>query len=276
MCTHLGLENITNLFHGLNKNLDLAKLKFYTEKAEGTVNKAESLTISIFETSCVRTLDSELLVPIISEFLHEQFVFHNSVIRLDTENIKIKEILKIDKHISIYLRVQFQNPGTQGILVCKDATRVIQSYIKTSTLPRNLLLHPGHSLQMFNKLTGIINRNLSKDLERRLRCSILLSGEEGSGKLEFCQYLAENTGLGYAENCGRDLVGDTPAITEGNILKAVTEVNSCMPTIWVIRYYQGCIIRLLTVDALQCTGHVVSLAYIDKIRIRRHSRLYNQ
>ena len=37
---------------------------------------------------------------------------------------------------------------------------------------------------------------------------------------------------------------------------------------------QGCIIRLVTLDALQCTENVV--AQINRIRICRHARLFNQ
>ena len=39
---------------------------------------------------------------------------------------------------------------------------------------------------------------------------------------------------------------------------------------------QGCIIRLLTLDELQCTENVVFLTKIDIISIWRHARLYNQ
>ena len=135
------------------------------------------------------------------------------------------------------------------MLICRDITKISLSYVKTCSLPRHKELHPSHSLSTFNKLTDIISRNSRKDPGNRLQCSILLCGEDGSGKIGFCTCLAENLGLNYIESSGRDLVGDTPALTEINIAKAVIEVNSCMPSVWVIRY-NLCYQRLIFCDII--------------------------
>ena len=52
-------------------------------------------------------------------------------------------------------------------------------------------------------------------------------------------------------------------------------MNNCILVTFQTQF-QGCIIRLLTFDVLQCTQNVVSLALIDKIRIGRRAHLSNQ
>jgi len=51
--------------------------------------------------------------------------------------------------------------------------------------------------------------------------------------------LARHLGLDHKESRGRELVGETTAITEANIVKAIREVRTRIPSLWVIRDIGG-------------------------------------
>jgi peroxin-6 len=69
--------------------------------------------------------------------------------------------------------------------------------------------------------------------------SVLIKGARGSGKLPLVRHLADQIGFNVVHLEGYDIIGDTPAVTEGTIRASVEKAKACAPAILVITHVEA-------------------------------------
>jgi len=201
---------------------------------------ARECSVQVFKTSTVQEIDDDTLSGLIATFLTQTrpYFLHGQICRIETKQLKCKEVLNVSCDCDIYIQTMFPNDKDEGRIqfyIDEYRTRVTQNFIISSCLPPNIGCVPAFSIQTFNKLKTLFERNLRLSNKKKFRLRVILVGEDGSGRDKLIQYLACHLGLHYIQTQSQELVADTQAVQEINLTRAVHQVNSCMPSLWHIR-----------------------------------------
>ena len=222
---------------------DPERSTFYLEPTEQNTLVAKEARLDVFSTQQLIKLNSDHISIILKGwFKQTRYVFNSQTIEINTDCLVMEDLLDVLSNITIFVKVTFSDEEESvdcvaGRLLTPDTTTVRQGgNIVRELLPGNPASVPGHSLDIFRDLTAILQRNLEREEGKALLLSVLLCGEDGSGRVELTRRVAGYLGLDHKETHGRDLIGETTAITEANIVKVVREVRSRVPAVWVLRF----------------------------------------
>jgi len=130
----------------------------------------------------------------------------------------------------------------EGLLVCRQVTRLVQSSHARLALPREDVLSnraPGSPAPRclaahLDHLADLRRRHLASPARRGAFClPVLVAGEEGSGAERLVAALAARLGLGHQASSGRDMVGDTSGATEAHLRREAVAAGRGL-TVWVV------------------------------------------
>lgn len=233
---------MSTIFQGSDPRRDLDGSIFFLEAALQHEEVGKEAVFEVYCTHEVKALDSNVLAKLLeTDCDRDKYFIDNQTVRLDTRDLVCKEGLLLHRNVRIFLRVWFpggtsSGDSVEGRVIKRGVTTVRQGFISSMMpLPRNQVSHPTFSMTVFQQLTDLVVSNMERREEKRFQLRILLTGQDGVAKVEFSRRLAENLGLDYMETVGRELTGETAAITEGNLGKAVREVGKGTPKVWMIR-----------------------------------------
>ena len=184
-----------------------------------------------------------MLTKLIEKYLSgENYFLPGEVVCVEFKDVLCKESLYLEDHLRIVMKVNFDCTlddvnFVEGKCIDKNLTTVKQKNTVYSTLPRIISSVTQHSRDKFETACRVITKNLNRPRTKRFRLKMLLCCEDDAATRDFCISLALNTGLDFIETMGRDLVGETSAITEMNLMKMVHKINETVPAVWFVRLF---------------------------------------